>query len=452
MTNQKANDKIKAEIRIIGGKYMKMQKKIIRVMMLSISILFVLLTIQTNAVNTTNQENNNTNQTSSSNTAVNKNTNRNTTNQSTTKNTTTKNANNTDNTANTANTTKTKSSNANLSNLGIKPHDFTGFKSGTTSYQAVIPEDTKTVEVYAKTQDAKAIITGTGKKTLESGENKLEVVVTAEDGTKKTYTINITRGEPNEGDENLEEPEEVDGLSTLKIKDVNLSPEFKTDIYEYAAKYIGENTKLEIETIPTSENYKVEVIGNEDIQEGENIITVLVSEKDGDNVATYQITLNKSLVDEEAIAREEAEKQAKQQRTIIGIVVAVVILIAIIVWIVLKRKNKNIAEEFSGVSLYGKNHQDEEKEEEFPKALREEKAEETSDGQEDEKKNQNDLNKEEEKSDKEELSNEEDEIESMPKEQIKEQFLDNYSNYEEEYEAESKEKKKKEKRKGKRFK
>lgn len=429
MTNQKANDKIKAEIQIVGGNDMKMQKKIMRVMMLSISILFVLLTIQTNAVNTTNQGNNNTNQTSSSNTAVNKNT--------TIKNT--NNTNNTTNTTNTTKTTKTKSSNANLSNLGIKPHDFTGFKSGTTSYQAVIPEDTETIEVYAKTQDAKATVTGTGKKTLESGDSKLEVVVTAEDGTKKTYTINITRGEPKEDNENIQESDNADGLSMLKIKDLNLSPEFKTNIYEYTAKYIGENTKLEMETIPTNEDYNVEIIGNEDIQEGENIITVLVSEKNGDNVATYQITLNKSLIDEEAIAREEAEKQAKQQKTIIGIVVAVVILIAIIVWIVVKRRNKNIAEEFSGVSLYGKNHQEDEEEEEFPKALREEKAEETSDSQEE---------KSEEKSDEEE----EDEIESMPKEKIKEEFLDHYSNYEEEYEADSKVLKKKEKRKGKRFK
>lgn len=426
---------------------MKRQKKIVRVMVLSISILFVLLTIQTNAVNTTNQGNNNTNQTSSSNTAVNKNTNRNTTNQTANQNTTTKNTNNTNNTANTTNTTKTKSSNANLSNLGIKPHDFTGFKSGTTSYQAVIPEDTETIEVYAKTQDAKATVTGTGKKTLESGDSKLEVVVTAEDGTKKTYTINITRGEQKEDNENLEES---NGLSMLKIKDLNLSPEFKTNIYEYTANYIGENTKLEMETIPTNEDYNVEIIGNEDIQEGENIITVLVSEKNGDNVATYQITLNKSLVDEEAIAREEAEKQAKQQKTIIGIVVAVAILIAIIVWIVVKRRNKNIAEEFSGVSLYGKNHQEDEEEEEFPKALREEKAEETSDSQ--EEKSEEKSDEEEEKSDKKKLEDEEDEIENMPKEQIKEKFLDNYSNYEEEYEAESKEKKKKEKRKGKRFK
>ena len=36
-----------------------------------------------------------------------------------------------------------KSSNANLANLGIRPHDFTGFKYGTTSYEVEVPEDTE---------------------------------------------------------------------------------------------------------------------------------------------------------------------------------------------------------------------------------------------------------------------------------------------------------------------
>lgn len=422
---------------------MKNEKKythIFTIIILSISILFGLLTIQNEAVNETNQTNsrNNTTQTSSNNT-----TNRTTSN--TTSNTTTKNtmATNTSNTTNSTNssktTTTTKSNNANLSNLGIRPHDFSGFKAANTSYKAVVPENTETIEVYAKAQDAKAKVTGTGKKTLQSGDNKVDVVVTAEDGTEKIYTINIVRGNQ-EG----EYEENGNGLSELRINNLDLSPEFNTNVYEYTAKYIGEDTKLEIEAKPTNEDYIVEVIGNENLQEGENTITILVSEKNGNNVATYQITLNKSLVDEEAIAREEAEKKAKEQKTMIGIVVAVVILIAIVLFIIIKhRKNQSIAEDFSGVSLYGKNnYDDEEEKEELPKALKDEDAEETE---------ETTNGQEEETDNKEELEDEE-EIENMPKEKLKEKFLDNYSNYEEEYEAENKGKKKKEKHKGKRFK
>ena len=269
----------------------------------------------------------------------------------------------------TENTTKnevqeaTKSSNANLSNLGIKPHDFKGFKHGTTYYEVAVPEDTESVEVYAKTQDEKATLVGTGMKKLEKGENKVEVVVTAEDGTTKTYTINIIREIQQEEDGVLEEPvnlEDGNGLLDLKFENLTLDPEFSTNIYEYTLKYIGKETKLNIEAKPTNENYIVEIIGNDNLEEGENFITILVSEKNGDNVATYQITVNKSLEDYEAIAREQARKE-KIQKIIIGVVIAVVV-----VGIIIRRKiNRNFAEEYSGVGFYTKQDEDD-----MPKALR----------------------------------------------------------------------------------
>lgn len=436
---------------------MRVQSKLITIIILSVSILFGVLMVQNNAANETKEANNNTAQKSSNNAGTNGNISSKTTNTTTTtNNTTTKSTTgtNTEHTINTTNTTTTatKSSNANLSNLGIKPYDFSGFKAETTSYKAIVPESTETIEVYAKTQHAKATVTGTGKQNLQEGDNELEIVVTAEDGTKKTYTIHITRGE-----EQGEYEGSGNGLLDLKISNLELSPEFSTNVYEYTAKYIGEDTQLELEAKPTSEDYIVEVTGNENLQEGENTITILVSEKNGNNVATYQITLNKSLVDEEAIAREEAEKKAKEQKTIIGIVVAVVIIMAIIIVIVVKRKNKNIAADYSEVSLYGKNHHDDEKEkEELPKALKEEKVEETSDSQKEEPSNYQEeeietTDSQEEQNDNQE-QDEEEEIENMPKEKLKEKFLAHYSNYEEEYEADRKETRKKEKHKGKRFK
>ena len=142
-------------------------------------------------------------------------------------------------------------------------------------------------------------------KTLEYGENALSVVVTAEDGTTKTYTINVT----SEGEEATEgETEVANGLSSITIGDLELSPSFQTDVYEYTVKYIGEDTSLDIEAVATDPSYAVEIVGNEELKEGENTITILVSDSEGNNVATYQLTVNKSLVDEEALAREEARK------------------------------------------------------------------------------------------------------------------------------------------------
>ncbi len=244
--------------------------------------------------------------------------------------------------------TTTKSSNADLSNLGIKPHDFSGFTPSKTTYDVTVPKDVTEVEVYATAQSSSAKIKGTGKKELKNGKNELAVVVTAESGATKTYTINVTKeAAEDEKSEDVTQRADGNGLSSLKIDNIDLSPKFETNVYEYTATYIGDLTKLNIIAKATDEKYVIETIGNENLKEGENIITLLVSDDKGDNIATYQITLTKSLVDKEAIAREEAEakkKEETQKMLIIGGVVAVVI-IAIIIYLVIRHRRNSAWEE-----------------------------------------------------------------------------------------------------------
>lgn len=336
---------------------------------------------------------------------------------------------------------QSESSNANLINLGIRPHDFSGFRSATTSYSVTVPADTENVEVYAEAQDSNATVTGTGTVNLQEGENTVNVVVTAEDGTTKTYTIIITRETAEDTGENTEIIE-GEGLASLSIQNIEISPKFETDVYEYTAKYIGEDTSLQIEANPTNEEYQVEIVGNEDLKEGENLITILVSDSNGNNVATYQITVNKSLVDEEALAREQAE-QEQRQRMIIGAVIAVVVVIAIIVFVIIRRRrNRAFAEEYSGVPFYGMNKDDDgENDEDFeetPKALKKKRKfiEEEKDDDQDNNLNDNyDTNEdfEDEKENYEEENQEimsrlqDDEGERARRERVRAKFLDGYS-------------------------
>lgn len=239
----------------------------------------------------------------------------------------------------TTNTSK-KSSNANLSNLGITPNDFKGFKAQTTSYNVTVPTDVESVTIYANAQDSKAKITGVGKQNLQTGENKFDVVVTAEDGTTKTYTLNITRDTSSQNTENVPEKYTGDGLASLNIENLELDPKFDTQKYEYTVKYFGEKEKLDINATATDPYYIVEITGNEKLTEGENIINILVSDPDGNNVATYQITVKKALVDEEAIAREKQE-QTKKMVIIGGCIALAIIIIIVIIIIVKKRRNKD---------------------------------------------------------------------------------------------------------------
>ena len=240
--------------------------------------------------------------------------------------------------------TTAKSDNADLTNLGIRPNDFSGFTPNKLTYDVTVPLDVESIEVYATASDSKASISGTGKKNLEEGLNEFEIVVTAEDGTVKTYTINVTR-EESATEETGTEESIGEGLASLKIADLELTPEFETNVYEYKVKYIGDATSLDIQTETTNPEFIAEVVGNQELVEGENIITILVSDADGNNIATYQITVEKSLVDYEVLAREKAEKQ---RNMIIGGVVVAALVIGIIVFVVIRRKrNKNIAREFS---------------------------------------------------------------------------------------------------------
>ena len=347
----------------------------------------------------------------------------------TSKNTTTNSATTYTNTNNTTNTTTPasipttsttkKSNNANLSNLGIKPYDFSGFKSGTTTYNVTVPNDTTSVEVYATAQSSSAKVNGTGKKSLELGTNKIDVVVTAEDGTTKTYTINITRQEGTEANtEIVQEQYSGDGLASLKIGDLALSPNFDTTIYEYTVKYIGEETKLEITATATDPYYTIDIIGNENLQEGENIINILVSDPDDENVATYQITVNKSLVDEEAIAREKEEQ--KRKIIIAGVVIAVVLAIIVVIIAIIRHRRNQEWDDYE----YDEDYDNEQ--EKNNKQL-----EEYDD-------NMNYIGDEEKP--------------GLTKEQAREKFLNNYNNDMEEEEELIEETQKRKKHKGKRFK
>lgn len=319
-----------------------MKNKIKNIIGITIILSTIIFCSNTYAANTTNSSNTSTNSktNSSSNSISNK-------------------TNKTNTSSNTTSGSSTKSSDASLSDLGIKPNDFKGFKSGTTSYKTTVPEDVAEIEVYAKTTSSKATVTGTGKKKLENGTNKVEVIVTAENGTKKTYTIEITREGKNEETATTAQTEETtvanenigDGLSSLKIEDLKIEPDFKTNIYEYRVKYIGEKEKLDIEAKTTNSNYKVEITGNNELKEGENIITILVSDANSNNIATYQVIVNKSLVDEETLAKEQEQKQKEEQKKKMmvagGIGASLLVFIIVIIAIVKHRQNKAWAEEYS---------------------------------------------------------------------------------------------------------
>lgn len=99
-----------------------------------------------------------------------------------------------------------RSSNANLSSLTVVGKTETGesvnvtlspeFKSGTRTYSASVPFEVVRLEISATAADGKAKINiPEGYLSLDVGENKSLIYVTAENGTRRTYQINTQRAE-----------------------------------------------------------------------------------------------------------------------------------------------------------------------------------------------------------------------------------------------------------------
>lgn len=253
------------------------------------------------------------------------------------------------NTSNTTTKTKAKSSNANLSNLGMNPNDFTGFSENKTSYDVTVPNNVTQVEIYATKKDSKASLTGTGIKKLQEGQNTANVIVTAEDGTTKTYTINIKRLSKNEKQDttgNLDTKSSSNSkdleLSNLEIEGVNLEPSFESSTYKYEISIKGEQSSLDIKASTNNTSDKVEIIGNENLQNGQNIITILVTSSKSDEVATYQIYVNKNVIDSNTVDNEfgKTVKELKIKLWVFRALVVIVVLGIIMLLIIKHKKNK----------------------------------------------------------------------------------------------------------------
>lgn len=174
----------------------------------------------------------------------------------------------------------TKSSNNTLSTLSSTTANL-NFNANTTTYSVTVPSNTTTFDVNAVAQDSKSTLAVSGNTNLKTGNNIVLVTVTAENGTTKTYTINVTK-----------EASTNNLLSSLTINGYDLDPTFDKDTTKYDVTINDTSvTELDISAVAEDSKSKVEIIGNEDLMEGRNIIKVMVTSESGET-KTYSLIAN----------------------------------------------------------------------------------------------------------------------------------------------------------------
>ena len=175
----------------------------------------------------------------------------------------------------------TPSSNNNLASLSINPGSIS-FNGG-TAYSSSVGADVTSVTVSAAAQDSKAKISGTGPHNLNYGANNINVVVTAEDGSKKTYTINVNRKDDRSTNNNL---------ASLNVSNGKLSPGFSKGNTKYSMEVPFATSKLNLSAKAEDPKATVSISNPDLVAEETTTVTIKVTAENG-QVKTYTISVKR---------------------------------------------------------------------------------------------------------------------------------------------------------------
>ena len=198
------------------------------------------------------------------------------------------------------NSTQLKSLRLNVE--GIVPD----FETDIYDYSLTLPEqlkEIKDIEVQTIAENENAKIEVSGNKNLKDGLNIINVVVTNQ-GKSQEYKIKVTKTQ------NLEMANT--NLENLAIEYAILSPEFNEQITRYNTQVANEINQLNILAIPENEQGKVEILGNNNLNEGNNKIEIKVTAPNGFTQRIYEINVYKRNKQEEAIYDQEVDKVKKR--------------------------------------------------------------------------------------------------------------------------------------------
>ena len=141
---------------------------------------------------------------------------------------------------------KNYSSDNNLASLEVEGYTLSPeFNKNTTNYKVEVDSDTTSVNVKATANDSKARVSGIGDIEVGEGANTINVVVEAENGSTKTYTIVV----------NVKEKDPIN----VKVDKEDLSVVRKSDELKDLVKdyYVETTVKINDEEVPA---YKIEAL------------------------------------------------------------------------------------------------------------------------------------------------------------------------------------------------
>jgi len=199
--------------------------------------------------------------------------------------------------------TRALSSNADLSAIGLSYGTLSpAFAAGTTSYTVGVGSAIPSIKITPTVADGTATVkvngttvasgTASAAILLSVGPNAIPVVVTAQNGSQKTYNVTVNKGSANAN------------LSNLVLSGVTLNPAFLTSKLNYTGGVPYATTSLTVTPTTTDAGATVKVNGTTvasgsasgaiSLTVGANTISTVVTSQNGLVTVTYTVTVNRA--------------------------------------------------------------------------------------------------------------------------------------------------------------
>ncbi len=178
--------------------------------------------------------------------------------------------------------TKEGSKNNNLASLEVVGYNLTpNFHKIVTFYAVEVSNDVNSIVIDAKAEDKNTTISGDGLHKIITGENYFNVEVTSEFGTKKVYTILVTK-----------EASDNNNLASLNVSDGSLNPIFNKDTLDYEVIVPWDISNITINGSLEDQNAITNSFGNYNLEFGDNLIPIIVTSESG-VVKTYNVKVTR---------------------------------------------------------------------------------------------------------------------------------------------------------------
>lgn len=205
------------------------------------------------------------------------------------------------------------------------------FDKNTTNYSLTVGNNVNTLNLKAKTTNTNASVAISGDKDFKAGKNTVTVLVTAQNGAKKTYTITVTK--------------ESSSNNLLESLTVSTTPfTFDKNVYDYRITLTDSNiTSLDIDYAAVDSKATVKITGNENFKTGENTVKITVTAENGEE-KTYTIIVDKKVSNANPNNETDSEDKKESSNLMIhiawGIITVMLIAVIGIQWSISKKENK----------------------------------------------------------------------------------------------------------------